>query len=42
MEISVLGDDGKALLRSILPDNCIRRLLQPHFANMAGVRIFLL
>jgi hypothetical protein len=36
------GARGKAVLRGILPDNCISRLLQPNFADMSGAEIFLL
>jgi hypothetical protein len=42
MEVVVLRYDDKALLCGILPDNCIRRLLQSNFTNVPGVRIFLL
>ena len=42
MEISVLCHDGKAVLCSVLPDYCISCLLQPNFADVSGVRIFLL
>lgn len=34
MEISILRHNSKALLRGILPDNCISRLLQPDFTHM--------